>query len=46
MINYSNKETNKIPELKIGDGKEFKKFEWSNWQKIIFDRSIKFIWRW
>ena len=35
-----------IPELKIGDGKEFKKFEWSGWIKSITERKFKFTWRW
>jgi len=46
MINYSNKEINEIPELKIGDGKELKKFEWSGWIKLIFKKEFKFTWRW
>ena len=46
MINYFNKKINKIPELKIGDGKEFKKFEWSGWIKLIFGKEFKFTWRW
>ena len=46
MIIYKNDKINKIPELKIGDGKELPKFEWSGWLKLIFNKSIKFTWRW
>ena len=28
------------PELKIGNGKELKNFEWSGWIKLIFDKSV------
>jgi hypothetical protein len=50
MIKYTNNKINKIPELKIGDGKELKKFEWSGWAKLIakliFKKEFKFTWRW
>lgn len=45
MIEYNNDKMNKIPELKIGDEKEKPKFEWSGWIKLIFNKSINFIWR-
>jgi hypothetical protein len=45
MINYSNKKINKISELKIGDEKELKKFEWTGWLKLIFNKSVRFMWR-
>ena len=45
MIDYKNNKINNIPELKIGDGKELKKFEWTGWIKLIFSKEIKLTWR-
>lgn len=44
MIEYKNSKMNKTPELKIGDGKELKKFEWTEWIKLILNKEIKFTW--
>lgn len=46
MINYSNKEINKIPELKIGDDKLLSKFKIDFKFKNIKDWFLGFTIRW
>ena len=46
MVLFKNKVMNKIPELKIGDGKEKKRFEVKGWVKGLKDFAINVIIRW